>query len=375
MNLQILLAFVLDATWFGIQTLCTELYYTLTSVLPAQRPSSVLQSAPPKTLVLTGGSSGIGFEITKQWLAAGGRCVVLSRSAPKLQNAKETQLDWIHCDLASFSSTKAAAKKVLARCSGSPISSFIFCAGVMMPDVKLKSLDQHDLSLQVNHLSHALLSLELAQLAGPKTSILFVSSVAHVAARGILDLSQTASSVKQAGSRGMTLSASSTADKLHSVISGSHQFSASAAYAESKLSNVIWARALSAEITAARGACDSPLLVASIHPGVVDTRLYQHLPGVFAWLQQAVAPWLFRAPSTSASQILAVATGLAGSGRHGAQGAYFVNGQLGQAAGIADDAQLHESLLDFTCGAIGISRAVLRSKLRLHEQSKRVPSQ
>jgi len=346
-----LFLFLWDASWFALQTLWTEAtYLAQSSSHSISRPSMEQQVLAGECMVLTGGSSGIGLEICRQWLTRGGICVVLSRSKPQIQNSDETRLRWIPCDLASFENVHAAADEILEQNSGGGISSLVCCAGTMMPDPSLRSADGHDLSFQVNHLSHALLSLRLANLLGSSGSIIFLSSVAHVAARGILNLPN-----------------SNTVQGRSHPAPICRYTSASTAYAESKLANIMWASALARHMAQHRPARQLPA-IASLHPGVVNTRLYQHLPPPLSWLQATIAPHVFRDASHPASEVVdfaVAALSKVASARDPRQqmGMYYVRGQHVAPTSASKDHVLEDALWAYTLKLVGLSAIPSRALL------------
>ncbi len=337
------LTFLWDASWFAIQTLFAEAEYILLAYTRRSNSIQAAQVAPlnyGKVLVITGGSCGIGREVATQWLQSGGRCIVLSRTPTDIQNADETRLQWLHCDLSSFRSVNEAIKKLLEDPSLDHIDALVCCAGVMMPDVSLQTPDGHDLSFQVNHLSHAQITLKLAHLLDGASSIILLSSVAHVAARGILQLPHGCKTTSSA--HGSTSSSMPLARR-------SGYKSASTAYAESKLANIVWAKELARHFSRARAPADVPT-VASLHPGIVHTRLYRHLPTPLDYLQQVLAPVFFRAPSEPAAEILQL------SARPSSKtGQYFVRGCAVQPIPLALDPVLGEELWRFTLDALAVS--------------------
>ena len=350
-SLQKVIFFLWDTCWFALQTLVTEVLYVAQSPQQPGQNSGRQGDLQGQIMVLTGGSFGIGAAVCRQWVELGGSCVVLSRSKPNMQNSDETQTQWIPCDLASLESVNAAADKLATELPF--VNALVCCAGTMMPDPHIKSKDGQDLSFQVNHLSHALLSLRLAPLMGSTSSVVFVSSVAHVAARGILALP--------------TDGAAAGAAAAGSVYSQPSSYSsASAAYAESKLANIVWASQFARHLSTARPPADLPD-VASLHPGVVNTRLYRHMPPPFSWLQQALAPLLFRRADDPAREILALAARCAGAagGRNPCHkmGQYHVRGASIQPAAIAKDSILGAALWDYTLQAVGVPAAVAEQLL------------
>lgn len=83
-----------------------------------------------KVFIVTGGSNGIGFELSRQLYGAGGKVYVLTRSKERTESAiskikahyeaedtgkQRGSLDFIHMDLMDFETVKTAAQEFLNR--------------------------------------------------------------------------------------------------------------------------------------------------------------------------------------------------------------------------------------------------------------------
>ena len=96
-----------------------------------------LPSQAGKTFVVTGGNAGIGYFISEQLAAAGGRVVIACRSAAKAdaaiaaihQRTPAAELEYVGLDLSSYESVRAAA----ASLEGRRIDAIIENAGAIMP--------------------------------------------------------------------------------------------------------------------------------------------------------------------------------------------------------------------------------------------------
>ncbi|KAL7463934.1 hypothetical protein ACHAXS_004284 [Conticribra weissflogii] len=124
-----------------------------------------------KVVVVTGTTTGTGFIAAGTMLGLGARVFVLNRPSSradvaleKLQKVngaeKVTQID---CDLMSFDSVRAAAEKVKAECSESGVNVLCNNAGIMALKDEASPAG-YDVQMQVNHLSHFLLTKELFPL-------------------------------------------------------------------------------------------------------------------------------------------------------------------------------------------------------------------
>mmetsp|Transcript_41072 Transcript_41072/g.49989 ORF Transcript_41072/g.49989 Transcript_41072/m.49989 type:complete len:321 (+) Transcript_41072:55-1017(+) len=128
-----------------------------------------LPSVVGKVFVITGTTSGVGFEVAKTVASKGGEVVLLNRKSHRADTALEKLRDLekdinfvcIDCDLQDFESTRQAAKEIKAKYNK------IYClacnAGVFaLKDVATK--DGYDVQMQVNYLSHYILQVELFPL-------------------------------------------------------------------------------------------------------------------------------------------------------------------------------------------------------------------
>jgi len=259
--------------------------------------------------LITGTTHGIG-RVTSRGLAAAGRDVVmLCRDVAAAQALRDdirrqvagAAIDVIHCDLASLASVRAAAAAV---CTGfGPIGLLINNAGMVSSRHRM-SVDGFELTFATNHLGPFLLTGLLMERLGESARVINVASRVHYRARIDFDRISNA--------------------RAH--------YSAIAAYAQSKLANVLHSFAL------ARRFAGTARCANCLHPGVVASNL---LP---RWLR-LVKPLLSRVildceRGAQTSLYLALSDQVAGI-----SGCYFDEHQQQQpAAALACDQQLQESL-------------------------------
>ena len=204
-----------------------------------------------KTVIITGGNTGIGKETAIDLAKRNARVIVACRSQEKGKKAevdirKESGSSNVHfrqIDLASFKSIRKFAKEVLSK--ESRIDILINNAGVMYCPFG-KTEDGFETQFGVNHLGHFLLTnLLLKKIEqAPKGRIIIVSSVGHTYASK-LDLD---------------------------MINSEAHYSPFDAYHKSKLANVLFTKALAKRLW--RTGTD--VTVNSLHPGAVDTELARH---------------------------------------------------------------------------------------------------
>ncbi|KAJ5201018.1 hypothetical protein N7449_005821 [Penicillium cf. viridicatum] len=112
-----------------------------------------------EVIVITGTSSGIGIETTRALATTGATLFLTARDVAKAESAlasifEPSRMEIIEMDQASLSSVYAAAAAILAKTS--KIHLLVKNAGIMaIPDLRLTA-DGHELQFGTNHLSHFL---------------------------------------------------------------------------------------------------------------------------------------------------------------------------------------------------------------------------
>ena len=140
-----------------------------------------------KTVIITGGNSGLGYHCA-QYLASNPdwHVVLACRNSTKAESAiaqikafsNSQQVEAMNLDLASFNSIRAFVSQ-FSQHSLPPLSGIICNAGVQFIRRQTYTEDGFDTTFGVNHLGHFLLvNLLLKQLTAP-ARIVFVSSDTH----------------------------------------------------------------------------------------------------------------------------------------------------------------------------------------------------
>ncbi len=200
-----------------------------------------------KTIIVTGGNSGIGFEAVKQFVRKGAHVVLACRDMEKARAAiasltsehRTASLEPMQLDLASLESVRGFAAAFLA--GHKTLDVLCNNAGVMALPYR-KTADGFEMQFGTNHLGHfALTGLLLDPLlATPAARVVNVSSGAH---------------------------------RMGSIHFDDLQWERSyrkwAAYGQSKLANLLFTYELQRKLTAASAA---PITVAC-HPGYAATNL------------------------------------------------------------------------------------------------------
>lgn len=199
-----------------------------------------------KTVIITGGNSGIGKETAVALAAAGARTVITARDRSKGEAAVEDirtrsggagEVEFVVFDLSRLASVREGAAELLARCPR--IDVLVNNAGLVL-SARQESADGFEMTFAVNHLGPFLLTellLDRIKASAP-ARIVNVSSTAHKQTRGGLDF-----------------------DDLQST----RRYSGMQVYARSKLENIYFTTEL------ARRLEGTGVTANSLHPGTVAT--------------------------------------------------------------------------------------------------------
>ncbi len=201
-----------------------------------------------RTIVVTGGSDGIGRAAARALLALGADVVLVGRNEAKtaaaaaalMSEAGRRAVTWEIADLERLDAMHDLAQRLRDRLPR--IHALVNNAGALFLDRRLTA-DGLERTFALNHLAYVVLTVRLldrlvaAAAPGAPARVIIVSSRAHENARLDLDDLQLA-----------------------------HGYGGWRAYANSKLCNLLVARALARRLDPTR------VVVQAMHPGVVRTR-------------------------------------------------------------------------------------------------------
>ncbi|CAI6335553.1 unnamed protein product [Periconia digitata] len=208
-----------------------------------------------KVILITGGNAGLGKEAalqiakrTPSRILIGSRSIEKARNtiAEILESVPGAQLTPIQMDLASFSSIKEAAEKILR--TTSRLDVLMNNAGIMAVPAATTA-EGYEIQFGTNHMGHALLTklllpllLKTAEQSGADTDVRIVtlSSRSHI----------------RAPKDGIDFSRLRSADP---------ELSPYVKYGVSKLANILYVKELAKRYPAVK--------TMAIHPGIVDTNL------------------------------------------------------------------------------------------------------
>jgi len=197
-----------------------------------------------KTMVVTGCNSGIGMETARVLALRGAHVIGTARTEEKAREAlRALGIDGtpLACELSEPRSAAAAAGAIVG--FGKAIDAIVCNAGIMaLPAREVKH--GHELQLLTNHIGHFTLVTRALSALAERGRVVVVSSAAHTnAPKGGIAFDD------------LTLAAS---------------YQPWTAYGQSKLANILFARALARRLPAGQTAN-------SLHPGVIKTNLTRHI--------------------------------------------------------------------------------------------------
>ena len=263
-----------------------------------------------KLAFVTGVNSGIGFETMRVLAMRGAHVIGTARTLAKATEAAaqvEGDVTPLACELESQESIRACAAAVASMAR--PLDICIANAGIMaLP--KLEQVNGIEKQFATNHLGHFLLvRLLQAQIEAARSArVVIVSSSAHL----------------QAPAAGIEF------DNL----SGERGYGAWRAYGQSKLANILFAKALAERLGGRRA-------VNALHPGVIGTNLGRHMNPLVAGVL-GVAMRLF---SKSVAQGAATTCYVAARPEAGTlTGQYFSDCAVTEPSRMARDEKLAERL-------------------------------
>ena len=210
--------------------------------IPAQRG---------RTVLVTGANSGIGFETAKALAERGARVILACRSPERGEKAlksiqeaaPDAELELRRLDLSDLASVETFSSELTR--DHDALHLLVNNAGVMIPP-ESRTKDGFELQIGTNHLGHFALTAGLLPLLleTEDARLVVVASTAHRWGKM----------------------------RLEDLHWRRRRYRAWAAYGQSKLANLLFARELTRRVNEA----GRSLLVASSHPGYTATNLTKH---------------------------------------------------------------------------------------------------
>jgi NAD(P)-dependent dehydrogenase (short-subunit alcohol dehydrogenase family) len=287
---------------------------------------SNLSDMTGRTVVITGGNSGIGKATADALARLGARVVITSRD-PKRGSAAVTELrrisgnDDVTCvplDLSDLASVRACANDLLDRLDEIHVLD-LNAGGVLSR--RTETVDGFETQFQANHLGHFLLSqllLDRLRRSAP-ARIVVLSSWGHTQARGGLDFNDLQWEARP--------------------------YRGSFVYSATKLMNLYFTFEL------ARRLAETGVTVNALHPGFVSSGFAMN--GDTHWLRLGIV--ISRPFARSPKKGAATAVWLAASDDvEGISGKYFANGKLKAPSPTALDADAARQLFEVSGKLAGL---------------------
>lgn len=273
-----------------------------------------------KTVVITGGNSGIGKETAVALARAGADVLITARDPQRAEKAvvdirSRSGSDKVHSvvfDLGLMSSVRNGAEQILDRCQA--IEVLVNNAGLVLSD-RRETSEGFETTFAVNHLGHFLLTkllLERIKQSAP-SRIVNVASTAHKGARRGLDF-----------------------DDIHAT----KRYGGMQVYSRSKLANIYFTTELAKRLAGAGVSANS------LHPGTVATGYARDgdAKGVLAFGVQIIKPFILNAEQGARTSIY-----LASSPEvEGVTGLYFVRCKPATPSRVARNEQAARRLWDMS---------------------------
>lgn len=223
-----------------------------------------IPSLTGKTIIVTGGNSGLGFEAVKAFAEKGATVIMACRDLKKGAAAKElirqfnvdVKIELIELDLMDLSSVRSFVSEFKVK--HQKLDVLLNNAGIMMVPYTLTK-DGFESQLGTNHLGHFALTGLLLDLlkSTPHSRVVNVSSIAHK--QGEMDYDNL----------------------LYDKAKG---YTPLKAYGRSKLANLLFTFELQRYFDTNKIDC----LSLAAHPGVSDTNLFNHIAP--NWLMNILRP-------------------------------------------------------------------------------------
>ncbi|BBZ71182.1 SDR family NAD(P)-dependent oxidoreductase [Mycobacterium paraseoulense] len=269
-----------------------------------------------KTIVLTGASDGIGAAAARRLHRSGANVVLVGRTESKAAAvAADLDADYFVADFADLRQVRALAGKIRSRYPR--VDVLANNAGGVFSKLH-KTVDDHEITLQVNYLAPFLLT----------TALLDVLVASHAT------IVNTSSS-SQRLLFNVTLADFETTDRRRP----------STAYALAKLANILFTRELHRRYHA------DGLSAAVVHPGFVNTNIGHSSGSRFlTTMQRTPISRLIKTPDQGADQLVWLASSTPGV--DWASGEYYSKGTVARANRAADNPVLARELWDHTLAAV-----------------------
>jgi NAD(P)-dependent dehydrogenase (short-subunit alcohol dehydrogenase family) len=264
-----------------------------------------------KNFLVTGSTSGLGIETVRVLAQRGARVFATGRSKEKVVSALGRMPGVVvplECELSDPKSVRGCVSAV--KSEGMKLDGIIANAGVMaLPTLEL--VHGYERQFFTNHIGHFLLVTGLLDALADKARVVMLSSAAH----------------------NMAPKAGIEFDNL----AGQRSYSPWAAYGQSKLANLLFAKQLAKRLVNEGSSVTSN----AVHPGVIISGLQRSMPAVQRLSMAVIAPVAFKSIAQGAATQCYVATR---PELDGVSGEYFADCNVAQPSSRGRDAALADRL-------------------------------
>ena len=261
-----------------------------------------------KTVLITGINSGLGAETARVLHMRGARILGAARTLAKARDALASlgkDAVPLACELSEPASVRACVETASAH---GPIDVLLCNAGIMALPERTLAHGQ-ELQFLTNHVGHFMLVTGLLDQLTDDGRVVMLSSAAH----------------NWAPPAGIQL------DDL----TFERGYTPNKAYGQSKLANLLFARSLAKRFEGTGKTANA------LHPGVIDTNLGRHLPGVARALMPVLSALAFKSiPQGAATQCYVAAHPAAAE----INGEYFSDCNVAKSSRHGRDLELAEKL-------------------------------
>ncbi len=266
-----------------------------------------------KTILVTGCGSGLGLEALRVLALRGATVIGTARTLEKAQAAcasVEGLTVPLACELSDPASVRACVEAV--RRGGHRLDALICNAGVMaLP--KRELVHGVEAQLFTNHVGHFMLVTGLLDRLADDGRVVMLSSGAH----------------NMAPKAGI----------LFDDLAADHGYTPWGHYGQSKLANLLFAKELARRLAGTRRTANA------VHPGVIMSNLWRHMPGLANFALGLVGPLVLKDAAQGAATGVYVAVH---PGAAATSGAYFADCNLARPRADADDPALARRLWEVT---------------------------
>lgn len=267
---------------------------------------------PGKTVLVTGGTSGIGRETARALARLGAKVIIVGREPARIdrtvawlrQEAGHTRVHGMQADLTSLSEIRRLAAQF--RAEQARLDVLVNNAGSMFGE-RVLTQEGFERTWALNHLAYFLLTLELLDLLKASAPARIVNVASEMHRGGEMDFEN---------------------------LQGEKHYSCIPAYRRSKLANVLFTKALP------RRLAGTGVTANALHPGAVATGMGRDMVGLMK-LANRFCQFFFLSPRKGAATPVYLASS---AGVEHVTGKYFVKRRETAPASMAADVDLQERL-------------------------------